>query len=396
MLTAAVWLVAILSLPLFLAAGVLTAELLAALLPARRAAGGTIRRPRCAVLIPAHNEEAGIARTLVGVLSQLDPYDRILVVADNCTDRTTAAARSAGAEVVERTDPHRRGKGYALDYGVRTLKSDPPPVVVIVDADCTLTEGSLDRLVRTAAATGRPAQAAYQMDAPAGGGPRAQLAAFLFALKNVVRSRGLARLGLPCLLTGSGMAFPWDLIRSAPLASGNLVEDMQLGIDLALAGRAPLFCPAACVRSDLPVARAAATSQRTRWVHGHLRTLATQAPRLFAAAVRGRRPALLGLALELSVPPLSLLVAFIALAAGALAGGWWLGGPALPAALAAGAISATTAAFALAWMRFGREHLPATGLLAIPCEFASRLPILFRYVVRPQAAWVRTDRGTAG
>src|SRR5262249_35290567 len=163
--------------------------------------------------------------------------------------------------------------------------------------DCAMEAGSLDQLMRTAAATGRPAQAAYVMDAPPEGGAKSQLAAFLFALKNVVRPRGLSRLGLPCLLTGTGMAFPWELIRSAPLASGNIVEDMQLGIDLALAGRAPLFCPAATVRSELPAARSAANSQRTRWVHGHVRTMLTQAPRLFAAAIRQGRPSLLGLAL---------------------------------------------------------------------------------------------------
>ena len=41
------------------------------------------------------------------------------------------------------------------------------------------------------------------------------------------RLRDLALLGLPCLLTGTGMAFPWELIRGANLATGNIVEDMS-------------------------------------------------------------------------------------------------------------------------------------------------------------------------
>src|SRR5205085_11222499 len=117
----------------------------------------------------------------------------------------------------------------------------PAAVVVVIDADCRVADGSLDRLVSDAAATGRPVQAAYTLDPPPGADVRAQLSAYAFRFKNVVRPLGLRRLGLPCLLTGSGMAVPWAILRNAPLASGNIVEDMRLGIDLALAGHPPLF-----------------------------------------------------------------------------------------------------------------------------------------------------------
>jgi cellulose synthase/poly-beta-1,6-N-acetylglucosamine synthase-like glycosyltransferase len=392
MVTILAWAMAALALPLFLATGVLVVEIVAALLPVRKDRDVTAHRPACAVLIPAHNEEAGITRTLAAVETQLRPGDRVVVVADNCSDRTADVARAAGATVVERQDSSRRGKGYALDCGVGALKADTPAVVVILDADCVMLEGSLDRLVHQVAATGRPAQAAYTMEAPATGGSSSRLAAFLFTLKNTVRPRGLARIGMPCLLTGTGMAFPWHCLRSAPLASGNIVEDMQLGIDLAIAGQAPVFCARARVRSELPCSAAGAASQRTRWVHGHLRTLATQTPRLLAAAIRSQRPGLLGLALELSVPPLSALVLawlaiLVALTAGCLAGG-----PALPLAMATAACTAALFALLAAWWRFGREHLSAADLLVVPMELASRLPILFRFLVRPQAAWVRTAR----
>jgi cellulose synthase/poly-beta-1,6-N-acetylglucosamine synthase-like glycosyltransferase len=392
MMTLLVWLGAIVALPVLLAMEVLFVEVIAALLPARRTIAESRGRPRCAVLVPAHNEEAGIARTLAAIRSQLDGGDRILVVADNCSDCTAALAHSAGAEVVERTDPVRRGKGYALDHGVRTLEADPPEIVVIVDADCVIEAGSLDRLVRLAASIGRPAQASYGMEVLPGGSARSQLAAFLFAFKNGVRPRGLARLGLPCLLTGTGMAFPWELIRTAPLASGNIVEDMQLGIDLAIAGRAPIFCPEARVRSELPSTTSAAASQRTRWMHGHLMTLGTQAPRLLVAGIRQRRADLLGLALELSVPPLSLLMLLGAMATAALTLGWLCGGPGIPAVAVMVSDGFGIAAVLLAWVRFGREHLSVAGLVAVPGELARRLSILVRFLFRPQAAWIRTER----
>src|SRR5438067_1718063 len=86
-----------------------------------------------------------------------------------------------------------------------------PLAVLVVDADCRLGEGALTRLVCDAARTGRPVQAEYVLEVPAGAGWRGQVSAFAFLVKNVVRPRGLARLGAPCLLTGTGMAFPWPI-----------------------------------------------------------------------------------------------------------------------------------------------------------------------------------------
>src|SRR5437764_12013144 len=101
---------------------VLAVEALASLLPVRPPVTG--ERPPCVALVPAHDEEAGIAATIANVREQLSPGDRILVVADNCTDRTAEAARKAGAEVAERADPDRRGKGFALDHGLRRLEEN--------------------------------------------------------------------------------------------------------------------------------------------------------------------------------------------------------------------------------------------------------------------------------
>src|SRR5262249_19708539 len=129
-------------------------------------------------LIPAHNEEAGIGKTLASLLPQLRTGDVLLVVADNCSDGTAAAARTAGATVIERHDTERRGKGFALDHGVRHLAADPPEVVVIVDADCLVEAGSLNRLVGAVASTGRPVQAEYVLDVPQGGNWRSQVSAF--------------------------------------------------------------------------------------------------------------------------------------------------------------------------------------------------------------------------
>ena len=112
---------AVLVLILFVAVGVFALQILAHAFDAKRRkdgapTAGTSRAP-LAVLVPAHDEEEGIAATLAAVLAQLGPHDRLLVVADNCSDATAAVARAAGAEVVERSSDL-RGKGYALAHGI--------------------------------------------------------------------------------------------------------------------------------------------------------------------------------------------------------------------------------------------------------------------------------------
>src|SRR5204862_3937180 len=144
--------------------------------------------------------------------------------------------RAAGAEVAERHDPLHRGKGYALDFGVRALESRPPAIVVVMDADCIIEEGSLERLARRCESSGRPVQALYLMRSPAGAGLKTRISEFAWVVKNQVRPTSFLRLGLPCQLMGTGMAFPWSILGQAPLASGHLVEFFQLGIDLPMPG----------------------------------------------------------------------------------------------------------------------------------------------------------------
>jgi cellulose synthase/poly-beta-1,6-N-acetylglucosamine synthase-like glycosyltransferase len=349
-------------------------------------------RPRCAVLIPAHNEELVIARTLQDVATQLAPGDRILVVADNCTDATAGIARAHGAEVTERTDPVQRGKGYALAHGREVLRAAPPEVVVVLDADCTLSAHALHRLVAEAASRQRPVQGCYLMTAPPQAGPNRQVAAFAFLVKNLVRPLGLRRFGLGCLLTGTGMAFPWEQFQNASLGGGHIVEDMGLSVDLALAGHGPVFLPDAQVRGEFPIDERAAGSQRRRWEHGHLRVMRAGIPRLLGAALFRGRPGLALLALDVGVPPLSALVLITAAVLTVL--GVWAafgGPPALALALGGVALAALLSLTAV-WWRYGSDILPARALLRIPVYALKKIPLYFGFLIAPQRDWVRTAR----
>jgi cellulose synthase/poly-beta-1,6-N-acetylglucosamine synthase-like glycosyltransferase len=373
---------------------VLAVEALASLVPVRRPPPAAAVRAPCAILMPAHDEEVVIAAAIANVRDQLAPGDRILVVADNCTDETASIARAAGVEVAERHDPERRGKGFALDFGLEQLSADPPPVIVVVDADCQLGPGALDALVRQSAATGRPAQGVYWIGTGDEPDARRRLSAFAVLLKNHIRPLGLHQLGLPCLLYGTGMAFPWNVIRSVNVGTGNIVEDTRLGVDLAFAGYPARLCPTATLSGAAAPDRRAAIKQRTRWEHGHVQTLITQGPRLLLTGLTRGRASLIGLGLELAVPPLSLLlVAWIIVQMICLVWWQWAGGSWAPSVTVAGAVVLAGAATFFAWVRFGRTMLPFTSLLTAPAYVIWKLPIYMKLMTAREKRWVRTERG---
>jgi len=371
---------------------VLFLQVVLAFFATRDAAAVTQASGRAAVLIPAHNESAVIAETLATLKPQLRAGDRIVVVADNCSDDTAELVRNAGVEVLERQNLEQRGKGFALDFGVRHLEKNPPDVLVIVDADCQVLDGALVTLIAKAQAAQRPVQALYLMKAPAGSGLKLRLAEFAWAVRNFVRPQGWHNVGLPCQLMGTGMAFPWPMAARMSLANANIVEDMKLGIDLALEGTPPLFCPEAVVTSEFPTVDTAVQSQRTRWEHGHMGMILQEVPRLLRRAVLGGNVRLLGLALDLLVPPLALLVTM--LCAVLLVTGVWafVAGGSVAFALALLACSLMFTAVLLAWLKWGRQMVSGVELLSVPFYVLAKIPLYLRFLTRRQKEWVRTDR----
>ena len=345
-----------------------------------------------AVIMPAHNEADVISNTISLLTPYLYPQDQLIVVADNCTDQTARLAREAGATVVERTDSLRRGKGYALDYGLKSLADHPPAAVVVVDADCQFRTGAPRQLATEAIAYQRPVQAVYLIDRPQQPSLKEAISSFAFKVKNLVRPLGLSQFEVPCLLTGTGMAFPWKIASSMELASSSIVEDMKLGFDLAIAGFSPVLCPSVTVVGPLPPNDEAAETQRTRWEHGHLNIIGSYVPKLLGQALRQGRVELLALAFDLLIPPLSLLVmiwlcvsASITLV-GLLTGFWW------PAEICLVAGIALFVGVGIAWNNFARADLSLKVLLSAPLYVLWKVPLYLKALTKPQVDWVRTKR----
>ena len=355
-----------------------------------------LRERPLAVLVPAHNEEEGLEDTIKDIQSQLQPGDQLLVVADNCTDSTADVARAANATTIERSNASERGKGYAIDFGLRSLEIDSYAAVILLDADCRLEPKALDHLYSEAIEHSRPIQAKYLMTPDPEAGPGQNVSQFAICIKNHVRLKGLKALGMPCLITGSGIALPSELakrlVEEKQLATGNIVEDMQLSYDFMFAGSPPLFSEEAEVTAVLPPNRTGESIQRTRWEHGHMQTLMSQGPRLMLAALRGK-PSMMVMALDLMVPPLSLsvIVWMFAVALTVLLS--LSQGDYFPTAILLSTGCLFSFSLFLAWARFCRDQVNAITLAATPLYMLGKIPIYLRFALqRYQKEWVRTSR----
>ena len=372
---------------------VLFFQVLASLPPRRKAKLPQGPRPRIAVLIPAHNEQSVLGKTILSVAGQLVPGDRLLVVADNCCDRTAEVAHQLGAEVTVRSDPVHRGKGYALDHGLTFLEqSGAPEVVIFLDADCELDDGCVYRLALSSFQSGRPVQGAYLMAPPRPRQKIASMVCFAWKVKDFVRPLGWHRLALPCQLAGSGMAFPWEVARASNLATAHLAEDLKQGLDLAIAGKFPLFCPDAVVTSDVAPGGRPSASQRARWEHGTVGLAIEYLPRLLGRLCKAPSLSLFAMALDISVPPLALLAltlgAYLVLTLGFML----IAGTIAPVAIGALLCTLFFATICLAWWRHGQEIIPLRWLVFAPVYAVLKIPLYGRFLLDRQRVWARADR----
>ncbi len=118
--------------------------------------------------------------------------------------------------------------------------------VLILDADCTVSENLVEEIVEAMGIQLMVVQTAYQLESVQGSQKLGSPATIAFALKNVVRPRGMARLGIPTQLFGTGMCFRSDVLDTLTF-DDHLTEDLKISHDLLLRGIAPGFVAGAMV-----------------------------------------------------------------------------------------------------------------------------------------------------
>lgn len=261
---------------------------------------------RIAVIVPAHNEETSIRRTLASLSAVDYPAElrELIVVADNCTDHTVEVARSMGAGVLERINPNERGKGYALRWAFDILLNRTPPcdAIAIVDADTVVPPNFLRALDARLVRGARAIQCNDQVE-PRPGAWTSEIIRLGFALYNHVRPLGRGVLGLSAGVRGNGMCFSSDTLRTVPWNTISRNEDLEYGLVLILHGIGVEFAPETTVLAAMPTKPRAAESQRDRWERGRYPVIRDYTGRLLAASLRQRSLVPLDAAIDLLVPP---------------------------------------------------------------------------------------------
>ena len=352
-------------------------------------------RLRFDVIVPAHNEESGIAHTVTSLLAVAYPREqfRVLVVADNCVDKTADVAAAAGAHVLVRTNLEQRGKGYALLHAfTRSLSDGVADAVVVVDADTLVSPNLLaafaDRLDHGALT----AQADYRVRNPESSW-RTRMMTLALAAFHGVRSLARERLGVSCGLRGNGMAFSHRVLREHPYNAFSIVEDLEYGIQLGYAGTPVHYVHEAPVYGQMVSSEGASRSQRRRWELGRKALVRQHAWPLLRDAWRRRSLLLLDLGLDLIVPPVGQLVAaatlgFVLSAAAARSG--------MDVRLALAVWTLSLGGIALyvlrGWMISGVGARGLLDLLWAPVYIVWKLSLRFKPERRTPKEWVRTTR----
>jgi cellulose synthase/poly-beta-1,6-N-acetylglucosamine synthase-like glycosyltransferase len=188
------------------------------------------------------------------------------------------------------------------------------------------------------------------------------------------------------------MAFPWACIRDASLATGHIVEDLKIGIEVARTGSPPLFCPEALLTSTFAATSEGSQSQRTRWEHGHIDVILSDAPRLLATGVKKFDIRIIAMALDLAVPPLALL--------SLLNGVVWIAGALMlfaahspiPLLVASASLILITVSVFMSWRYHGRHVVSLSDLWFAAFYAVIKIPLYARFLVARQLNWVRSKR----
>ncbi|MDO8107042.1 glycosyltransferase family 2 protein [Isoptericola sp. b441] len=238
------------------------------------------------VLIPAHDEEASLPGTIASLTGQSRPPERILVIADNCADRTVDVARAAGVEVLE-TVANAHKKAGALNQALRDLlpTQGDNDAVMVMDADTRLDDGFLETAVArlTADRALMAIGGLFYGDQGAGLLGQFQRNEYRRYSRDIRRRRGRV-----FVLTGTASVFRPGALRAVADARGSslpgvpgdvydtaaLTEDNELTLALKSLG-ALMISPRECsvVTEMMPTWRAL-WNQRLRWQRGALENLA--------------------------------------------------------------------------------------------------------------------------
>lgn len=266
----------------------------------------TEKNRKFAVVVPAHNEEKIIAKTIYSLSGLIYPKKNyeVFVVADNCTDNTAQVSRSLGSTVLERTNKDKTGKGYALRWAFDKIlaRNEAFDAIIVVDAD-SLISGNYLEVMNYYLEQGSRVIQSSDLVLPNPGNWSIEATRIGFLLYNYVKPLGRKVLNFNMGLRGNGMCFSTGILKEVPWKAWSLVEDVEYGLILQLNGEKIDFAPEATVLAQMPVKAKNAESQRSRWEMGRYEIIKNYTTKFLAKSIEKRSATYFDVFLDLITPP---------------------------------------------------------------------------------------------
>ena len=230
-------------------------------------------------IIPAHNEEAVVGNLIESLQKQNYPKNKydIIVIADNCTDKTKEVAESYGVKIFERheEDPSKKTKGDALRLLLNTLLSDPKmdyDAFCVFDADNIVDPNFITAMNKHLCQGEEVVQGYRDIKNPTDSWIASGYAIFYWTMN---RFYHLARYnaGLSPLINGTGFMVKFDAIRPTGWNTNTLTEDIEFSLKRIIQGKKLGWATDAIVYDEQPVKFKPSWSQRSRWTIGHIQCL---------------------------------------------------------------------------------------------------------------------------
>lgn len=259
-------------------------------------------QPPLVIIVPAHNEEACLANTLVSLKACKEAT--VVVVADNCTDRTASIATSLGVRVLERHDGARLGKPYALAYALAILMNEGFSYFAFVDAD-TIVDAHFSSVIMEEFSKGADAIQVRYAHQKGDLTFWQRLLDISFTGSNTVRPLGRQYAGLSCGIFGNGFAVSRATLMAVPFQVDSIVEDLAYHLRLVRKGIKVHFTTQTTVWAVLPADAKGVQTQRSRWEGGRLATLKEEGGPLLKQICQGHFQ-LIEPFLDLLFPPLAI------------------------------------------------------------------------------------------
>jgi len=268
----------------------------------------TKKQNKFAIIIPAHNEELMIGDVIDNVLLVDYPREKydLIIIADNCTDRTAEIARKKGVDCYERKDNVKKGKPYALDWVLRQLNIDSYDAFTIIDADTFIDKTYLNAMNEEINRGAEAVQGYFGVMNPDETW-LTRLMAIPGVVKFNVRYYCKQAIGLTCPLMGNGMCFSKNIIKKYGWNAYSITENWEYYLFLVLNNHNVGYSSGAVIYSHAVTSLKHGEVQRKRWLKGKLKLIRQYVPALLIKGIKEKNLKMIDAAFELILPSYSML-----------------------------------------------------------------------------------------